>query len=143
MLKNCIEKSVNELETQSALKFYGRKNSKIYEKYRLASNFSNEFIINVLENKFMYKMNCRKFIWRAMKLKNDFEQLTLLYFETLKWITITIKKKFIVIKIFYLSQYASVSLSIDFRLNIDNEKPKCLLVEWKLTIDFLNLFDTP
>lgn len=129
MLKDCIGESVNELEAQSALKFYGRGNSEVYEEYRLASNLPDESIINVLENKFMYKMSCRGFIWRAVELRNDFEQLTLLYLGTLRWTTVTIKEKSIVIEIPYLSQYASVSLSIGFRLSTDNEKPRCLLVE--------------
>lgn len=62
-MKNCINKFVNEFETKFALiNICDQKNSKIYEKYKLTSKFSNEFILNMLQKKFIKKINNRKFI---------------------------------------------------------------------------------
>ena len=43
-MKDCISKSVNEVEATFVLSIRGQRNSKIYEKYRLTSELLDESI---------------------------------------------------------------------------------------------------
>lgn len=60
-MKNCISQFVNKFEAKLALNIRDSKNSKIYEEYRLTSELLNKFTLNMLQKKFIEKMNNRGF----------------------------------------------------------------------------------
>ena len=82
-MKDCISQSVNEVEATFVLSIRGQGNSKIYEEYRLTSEIPDKSTLNVLQEKFITKMNSRGFIWRAVKLIDSFELLAQLYLRVL------------------------------------------------------------
>lgn len=61
-VKDCISKSVDEIETKHALVVHDSEISTICEEYRLNSELSDECTLNVLQQKFTVKMSKLRFI---------------------------------------------------------------------------------